>query len=74
MLGGKNGRTIGEFEVAVCDPATGAPRPMGEVGEVRVRGHLVMQGYYRTPQATAQALPPDGWFRPGHLGQIDAEA
>ncbi|MBU6273275.1 MAG: AMP-binding protein [Betaproteobacteria bacterium] len=67
------GRPIGEFEVAVCDPATGAPRPVGEVGEVRVRGHLVMQGYYRNPQATAEAITPDGWFRTGDLGQFDAE-
>jgi fatty-acyl-CoA synthase len=67
------GRPIGEFEVMVCDPATGLPRPVGEVGEVRVRGHLVMQGYYRNPQATAEAITPDGWFRTGDLGEFDAE-
>jgi fatty-acyl-CoA synthase len=46
---------------------------MGEVGEVRVRGHLVMQGYYRNPQATAEAITPEGWFRTGDLGQFDVE-
>jgi fatty-acyl-CoA synthase len=41
------------------------------VGEVRVRGHLVMQGYYRNPQATADAITADGWFRTGDLGVFD---
>jgi fatty-acyl-CoA synthase len=41
------------------------------VGEVRVRGHLVMQGYYKNPQATAEVITPDGWFRTGDLGVFD---
>ncbi len=65
------GRPIGEFEVSVCDPITGAALAVGEVGEVRVRGHLVMQGYYRNPQATADAITADGWFCSGDLGVFD---
>ncbi len=65
------GRPIGEFEVIVCDPSTGRALAAGEVGEVRVRGHLVMQGYYRNPEATAEAITPDGWFRTGDLGVFD---
>ena len=72
ILCDNKGRPIGEFEVAVCDPASGAPLPVGEVGEVRVRGHLVMQGYYKNPQATAEVITPDGWFRTGDLGTFDA--
>lgn len=66
------GRPIGDFEVAVCDPATGHALATGETGEVRVRGHLVMQGYYRNPQASAEAITPEGWFRTGDLGVFDA--
>jgi len=67
------GRPIGEFEVAVVDPASGLPLPVGQSGEVRVRGHLVMQGYYRNPQATLEAITPEGWFCTGDLGEFDAQ-
>jgi fatty-acyl-CoA synthase len=71
ILCDNKGRPIGEFEVAVCDPIGGRPLAAGEVGEVRVRGHLVMQGYYKNPQATAEVITPDGWFRTGDLGVFD---
>jgi fatty-acyl-CoA synthase len=67
------GLPIGQFEVAVVDPETGQARATGETGEVRVRGHLVMQGYYRDPRATAAAITPEGWFRTGDLGVFDEE-
>lgn len=67
------GRPIGEFEVAVVDPKSGQPMPAGQTGEVRVRGHLVMQGYYRNPQATAEAITPEGWFCTGDLGEFDGQ-
>jgi fatty-acyl-CoA synthase len=67
------GRPIGEFEVAVVDPVTGQALAAGQTGEVRVRGHLVMLGYYRNPEATAEAITPEGWFRTGDLGEFDAQ-
>jgi len=57
--------------VAVCDPIKGDPLPAGQVGEVRVRGHIVMLGYYQNPQATSEAITPDGWFLSGDLGVFD---
>ncbi len=42
----------------------------GEVGEIAIRGDNVMKGYWRRPQASAEAIP-DGWFRSGDLGRID---
>jgi long-chain acyl-CoA synthetase len=50
----------------------GATVPPGEVGEIAIRGHNVMKGYWGRPEATAEAIP-DGWFRTGDLARIDEE-
>jgi len=44
--------------------------PEGEVGEIAIRGHNVMKGYWRRVDATAEAIP-DGWFRSGDLARMD---
>ncbi|MDX2224600.1 MAG: AMP-binding protein, partial [Rhodospirillaceae bacterium] len=50
----------------------GSSRPTGTVGEIQIRSPGVTPGYWRQPQATAQAFI-DGWFRTGDLGFIDDE-
>ncbi|HET7729490.1 MAG TPA: AMP-binding protein [Usitatibacter sp.] len=50
----------------------GAPLPEGEVGEICVRGDVVMSGYWNDPEGTAKALR-DGWLRTGDLGAFDAD-
>jgi len=56
-------------EVRVVD-GDGSDVPAGETGEVVVRGDPVMAGYWRNPEATAQALR-DGWLWTGDLGALD---
>jgi long-chain acyl-CoA synthetase len=58
-------------EVAIVD-ADDRPVPVGEVGEVVIRGHNIMKGYYKRPEATAEATR-NGWFHSGDLGRMDAD-
>lgn len=51
----------------------GTEVPQGEIGQIEVRGPNVFQGYWRMPEKTAEELGPDGWFRTGDLGVIDAD-
>ncbi len=68
---GSIGTPMEGVEMRVVD-AGGASRPAGEVGEIAIRGHNVMAGYWRKPEATAEAIP-DGWFRTGDLAQVDED-
>jgi long-chain acyl-CoA synthetase len=67
---GSVGQPLGGTDVRIVD-ADGKPLPDGEVGEVVIRGHNVMKGYWRKPDATAQVIR-DGWFHSGDLGRRDA--
>ena len=61
------------MELRVVDPATGADRRPGEVGEIWLRAPNVMAGYYNRPAETAAALTADGWLRTGDGGYVDEE-
>ena len=56
----------------IVDPTTGAPVPVGEVGELLVKGPQVMKGYWRRPEETAAALR-DGWLWTGDLARMDPD-
>ena len=60
------------FEVRVLTPAGEAGKP-GEVGEIQIRAKGVMKGYWNRPEATAEAICPQGWFSSGDAGYFDDE-
>ena len=68
---GSIGTPIRGVEMRVID-SEGEEVPQGEVGEIVIRGHNVMRGYWRRPEETAKAIP-DGWFRTGDLGRVDKD-
>jgi acyl-CoA synthetase (AMP-forming)/AMP-acid ligase II len=65
-----SGRAIPDTEVRVVDPDN-LPAPVGEPGEVVVRGYNVMRGYFEDPEATAQTIDADGWLHTGDIGVLD---
>jgi long-subunit acyl-CoA synthetase (AMP-forming) len=66
------GRPLPGLEVRIVDPDTGVDQPVGERGEVLVRGYSLFEGYYRDAEKTASALDRDGWFHTGDIGALDA--
>jgi fatty-acyl-CoA synthase len=65
------GVPISDFEVKVVNLGTGHELDAGAEGEICVRGHCVMQGYYRNPEETEAVIDEEGWFHTGDLGVID---
>jgi len=59
-------------DLAVLDPETMEPVPVGALGEVMFRGNVVMKGYLKNEAATRQAFA-GGWFHSGDLGVMDEE-
>ncbi|MBO0842777.1 MAG: long-chain fatty acid--CoA ligase [Nocardioides sp.] len=43
------------------------------IGEIAIKGHNIFKGYHNRPEATAEVLTPDGWFRSGDLGKRDED-
>jgi acyl-CoA synthetase (AMP-forming)/AMP-acid ligase II len=68
---GSVGTALDGLDVKVCGP-DGTEQPIGQVGEVVVRGATLMLGYLGLPKATVDAIP-DGWLRTGDLGYLDQD-
>ncbi len=65
------GKAFPNMECKIIDPATGKDVPPGTPGEFVVRGYNVMKGYYKMPEATAQAIDSEGWLHTGDLAVMD---
>jgi long-chain acyl-CoA synthetase len=54
-------------------PIDGVEMKLLEDGEIAIRGHNVMKGYFRRPEDTAKAIDADGWFKTGDIGRVDED-
>ena len=63
------GETIESLQVRIA-----SPDPEHIPGEFQVKGECVFAGYYKNPEATAEAFTEDGWFRTGDLGTLDQDS
>lgn len=61
------GRPLPGVEVKIIDPGTGEELPDNRQGELCGRGHIVMLGYYKNPEATTAAIDQQGWLHTGDL-------
>nr|WP_255603384.1 long-chain fatty acid--CoA ligase [Oscillochloris sp. ZM17-4] len=68
---GSIGTPIWGVEMRAVDPE-GTSVPAGELGEIVIRGHNVMKGYYKRPEASAESIR-GGWFHTGDLAKVDAD-
>lgn len=69
---GHQGRILPGNAVRILDPKTGEPLPVGEHGEIAVRGPTLMEGYAKVPRD--QTFDADGFFHTGDAGFVDEEA
>jgi long-chain acyl-CoA synthetase len=67
---GAIGLPISSTDVIICDDAGNAV-PVGEVGEICIKGPQVMEGYWQRPQETADVMLPGGWLKTGDIGRMD---
>jgi long-chain acyl-CoA synthetase len=68
---GSIGTPIAGVEMKVVDDG-GREVATGDIGEILIKGHNVMKGYWRSPEATAEAIK-DGWFATGDLAKVDED-
>ena len=68
---GTIGLPLPNVEVRILDDH-GKDVPLGEAGEIAIRGPQVMQGYWQRPDETALVMTPDGFFKSGDVGEMDA--
>lgn len=66
------GKPYSGVQLRVVDVQTGQVLPPGERGEITIKGFSLFEGYYKSPEKTAEAFDAQGWFHTGDLGAVDA--
>jgi long-chain acyl-CoA synthetase len=67
---GSIGLPLPSTEVRICDD-DGRDLPLGQSGEICIRGPQVMEGYWKAPEETEKVMLPGGWLRTGDVGHMD---
>ncbi|MBA2630877.1 MAG: long-chain fatty acid--CoA ligase, partial [Thermoleophilaceae bacterium] len=67
---GSIGTPIEGVEMKLVDD-DGKDVARGEIGEIVIRGHNIMKGYWERPEATEESITEDGWFHSGDMGKVD---
>jgi len=70
---GSIGLPLNNMEIKLVDPSTGKEVPLGEPGEICVKGPMVMKGYYNKPEETKKAIDSDGFMHTGDVGVMDED-
>ncbi len=70
---GSIGLPLNNTEFKLVDPNTGKEVPIGEPGEICVKGPMVMKGYFNKPEETKNAIDKDGFMHTGDVGVMDKE-
>lgn len=69
---GTVGRALPDVTVRAFDDDA-KELPAGRIGELWIKGPIIMKGYYNQPQQTAAVLTPEGWYKTGDMGFVDAD-
>jgi len=73
QLAETSGRAFDGIEVQVVDLETLRPVPVGDRGEIWIRGPTLFSGYYKDAAKTTEMVTPEGWLRSGDLGALDTD-
>jgi long-chain acyl-CoA synthetase len=67
------GKIVPGMQLRVVDADTGNDVPVGDVGEIWVKGGQIMKGYWNMPEETAKSINSDGWFKTGDAAYLDED-
>ncbi len=68
-----NGRAVAGVEIRIAEVESNRTLGVGEVGEICIRGYVLMKGYYKQPEEDRKAFDGEGWLHSGDLGELDAD-
>ncbi|TKS89480.1 Acyl-CoA synthetase family member 2, mitochondrial [Collichthys lucidus] len=66
------GYIMDHLEAKIVNPTTGELLPLGELGEIMIRGYCVMLEYWNDRAKTEECITQSGWYKTGDIGSLDA--